>query len=100
MPYRVEISSRATEDLATIYGFIQSGESLAAERWFAGLKRAISSLSESPYLYAPIPGVPALRQKLYGHKPYVYRIVFSIDADRQAVMIRTIRHGARSPLRR
>ncbi len=40
----------------------------------------------------------SLRHFLYGTKPYVYRIIYSIDEQSRQVNVAQIRHGAREPL--
>jgi mRNA-degrading endonuclease RelE of RelBE toxin-antitoxin system len=39
------------------------------------------------------------RHLLYGKKPHVYRVLYEVDEERQAVWVLTIRHGARRKLK-
>ena len=70
-------------------------------RWFAAPQEAIASLAEFP---ARCPLAPEnavspfeVRHLLYGRKPHVYRILFTIE-DR-TVYVLHIRHGRRQPLK-
>ena len=40
-----------------------------------------------------------LRNLLYGKKPHVYRVIYEVDEGRQAVLVLTIRHGARPKIK-
>jgi mRNA-degrading endonuclease RelE of RelBE toxin-antitoxin system len=40
-----------------------------------------------------------LRHLLYGKKPHVYRVIYEVDEGRQAVLVLTIRHGARREIK-
>jgi plasmid stabilization system protein ParE len=100
MAFRVELSERAQADIAAIYDWLrsqQAGE--AGERWFVALREAISSLSNLP---ARCPVAPEsrdapveIRQLLYGRKPHVYRMLFTVEGD--IVQVLHIRHGRRRP---
>ena len=72
----------------------------AGLRWFQGLRDAITSLSQSPLRCAFAPENEALpfdvRQLLYGNKPHLYRILFTIED--KTVTVLHIRHGRRLPL--
>ena len=101
MAFRVELSDRAQADIAAIYDwFLSQQAGPAGERWFLGLREAIASLSTLPTRcpVSPESGeVPVeVRQLLYGRKPHVYRILFTIERD--VVQILHIRHGRRRPL--
>jgi plasmid stabilization system protein ParE len=98
MAFRVEITLQAEQDAITILEWLMS--QLAGEtglRWFVRLKEAISSLEDLPgrcRLAAENASVPfEVRQLLYGHKPHLYRILFTIE--RELVYVLRIRHGRR-----
>ena len=101
MAFRVELSNRAQADIAAIYDWLRSQQAgQAGERWFLALREAIASLSTLPTRcpVAPESGESPVevRQLLHGRKPYVYRILFTID--REVVQVLHIRHGRRRPL--
>jgi len=66
-------------------------------RWFLALEEALASLAAFPERCALAPETLRfpfeVRQLLYGHKPHVYRILFSIEG--QTVNVLHIRHGRR-----
>jgi len=39
-----------------------------------------------------------LHHLLYGNKPHIYRVIYSVEDARKNVTILTIRHGARKAL--
>ncbi len=69
-------------------------------RWFQGLREAVASLAHSPQRCALAPENATfpfeVRQLLYGRKPHVYRILFTIEGD--TVYVLHIRHGRRQPI--
>ncbi len=98
MVFRVEITPQAEQDANTILDWLVSqyaGE--AGLRWFLKLEEAMASLAEFPTRCKLAPenvSVPfEMRQLLYGHKPHVYRILFTIEGD--VVYVLRIRHGRR-----
>lgn len=99
MAFEVRLSKRAIRDLRHIYGSINAETSEAAARWFRGLEADIFSLEIFPERCATTPERPNLRHLLYGNKPHVYRVLFTIDEDAQVVSVAQIRHGARRPLK-
>lgn len=101
MAFRVRTTAKAKRDLDAILGWLlsqQAGE--AGLRWFRGLQDAVASLSESPRRCRLAPEDEAfpfeVRQLLYGDRPHVYRVLFTIEDD--AVIVLHIRHGRRLPL--
>jgi len=64
------------------------------------MERAIASLSEMPHRCPVVPEQSLfpfeVRHLLYGRKPHVYRIVFTIE--NQTVYILHVWHGRRPPL--
>jgi plasmid stabilization system protein ParE len=102
MTFRVETTIEAEQDADNILAWLLSehaGET--GMRWFAALRDAIASLAEFP---ARCPLAPEnsvfpfeVRQLLYGRKPHVYRILFTIEG--KTVYVLHIRHGRRQPLR-
>jgi plasmid stabilization system protein ParE len=98
MVFRVEISAEAETDADGILEWLISqhaGET--GIRWFVALEEALASLATFPERCAlapeTLPFPFEVRQLLYGHKPHVYRILFSIEG--QTVNVLHIRHGRR-----
>ncbi len=102
MPYHVELSTRALHDLDVLYFEKNVEESRAAWLWFNGLQDAVDSLESLPNRCPIAPESKTagreLRQLLYGDKPHVYRIIFSVDEGLRMVKVFHIRHGARENL--
>jgi plasmid stabilization system protein ParE len=98
MKYRVDLAPRAQRDLRRLYQTIDAANSKLAHQWFNGLENAILSLGEFPARCPTIPENPDLRHLLYGHKPYIYRIIYAIDHRARVVTVLHIRHGAQEPL--
>ncbi len=100
MAFRVEISLRAEQDAESILEWLLSEKTgRVGIDWFLALDDAFASLSEFPER-CPIAPESArfhveVRQLLYGRKPHVYRILFTIAAD--TVTVLHIRHGRRKP---
>ena len=102
MTFRVETTIEAEQDADDILAWLLSehaGET--GMRWFVALRDAIASLAEFP---ARCPLAPEnevfpfeVRHLLYGRKPHVYRILFTIEDE--TVYVLHIRHGRRQPLR-
>ena len=51
-----------------------------------------------PYRGAIAPENGELRQLLYGKRPHLYRIIYSVDEQAGEVRVAQIRHGARRPV--
>ena len=98
MRYRVNVTTRAAQDLDTIYQFIQAEHSHQAAIWFNGLNEALQSLSSLPHRASRVREASTLRHLLYGNKPNVYRVIYSVDDTLKTVTIVTIRHGARGQI--
>ena len=98
MAYRVDLTARAVRDLRHIYRTIDAEGSDQARAWLAGLESVIFSLEEMPERCPQTPENDALRHRLYGNQPHVYRIIYDIDEAHQIVRVLFIRHGARKPL--
>lgn len=93
--YRVELTDRATLDLAAIYDFVEADQVEAAARWFNELEILILSLDHLPERGATTGEDRRLRQLLHGNKPHFYRIIYSIDQQAKNVLVLHIRHRAR-----
>jgi plasmid stabilization system protein ParE len=98
MAYEVRLARRAVFDLRAIYKHIEGETSDAADLWFRGLESAIFSLETGPSRSPIAPERKDLRHLLYGNKPHIYRILYTIDERARIVYVAQIRHGARRPL--
>lgn len=101
MTYRVIFSPGARADSVEAFRWIAARSPAAAARWSAGLQRAITRLATLPERN-PVAeddseqvGI-TLRQMLYGRRPNVYRILYSVEGD--IVFLHHVRHGARGPI--
>jgi plasmid stabilization system protein ParE len=102
MAFRVEITENAERDGENILDWLiaqHAGDT--GLRWFQGLKDAIATLSE---MRERCPLAPEnknfafeVRHLLYGRKPHVHRILYTIEGD--TAFILHIRHGLRQPLK-
>src|SRR5260370_23848333 len=101
MAFRVEVIAKAKQDADVILEWLFSqGAGEAGLRWFRKLAEAIRSLSSFPgrCKFAPEnTSVPfEMRQLIYGNKPHLYRILFTIEGE--TVYVLRIRHGRRMRL--
>lgn len=101
MAFRVRTTPDAEQDAAEILDWLMAqhaGET--GLRWFRGMDQAIASLAELPTRCKLAPENKSfpfpVRELFYGHKPHVYRILFTIEGD--VVYILHIRHGRRMAL--
>jgi toxin ParE1/3/4 len=99
MTYEVRLSRRAVSDLEAIYDDKSVQLSPPAATWYLGLRDLIFSLEVSPYRGTIARDKPTLRQLLYGNKPHIYRILYTVDEPSATVNIAQVRHGARKQLR-
>ena len=101
MNYRVVFTARARADVVEQFHCLLDRSPAAAARWYTGIEKAIAKLSTLPERH-PIAqdetqqlGV-TLHQMLYGRRPSVFRILFSIEGD--TVTLHYVRHSARGPI--
>ena len=102
MDFRVDVSERAQDDIASIFEWLQSQQAGdAGASWFVALKEAIETLSNFPSRCPLAPenrdSPVEVRQLLYGRAPHVYRILFAVEGE--AVHVLHVRHGRRKPIR-
>jgi plasmid stabilization system protein ParE len=98
MAFRVETTAEAEREGEEILKWLLSqGAGDTGIHWFLALEDAIASLANFPERCPLAPENARfpfeVRQLLYGRKPHVYRILFSIEND--TVHILHIRHGRR-----
>jgi plasmid stabilization system protein ParE len=100
MTYRVITEPTAEAGAREAYNWLRERSPAAATRWLRGLRQAIESLAEHPQRCPLAPEnehfEEEIRQHLYGKRPGVYRILFTIRDGRVVVLY--IRHSARRAL--
>jgi toxin ParE1/3/4 len=101
MLFRVEISETFEHDAEEVIEWLASqyaGDT--GLQWFERLRESIESLSRSPLrcpLAAENRGSPfEIRQLIYGRKPHIYRILFTVESE--TVYVLHLRHGRREPM--
>jgi plasmid stabilization system protein ParE len=101
MAFRVKTTAQAKRDLDDILERLLShaaGET--GLRWFQGLHQAVATLADSPQRCALAPENAVfpfeVRHLLYGRRPHVYRIIFTIEGNTVSVL--HVRHGRRQPI--
>jgi len=101
MAFRVEITEEAERDAHSILDWLISGQAgVPGLRWFHELETAIASLATFPGRCPLAPENETfpfeIRHLLYGRKPHVYRVLFTIEGE--TVFVPRIRHGRRQPV--
>ena len=99
MAYAVRLSPLAVRNLVEIYKVTEAETSRPAAEWYLGLREAVLSLEDLPLRGRIAPDKPALRQILYGNKPHLYRVLYTINEAARVVNVAQIRHGARELIR-
>jgi plasmid stabilization system protein ParE len=99
--YRVVFTARARADVVEQFRYLADRSPAAASKWYAGIEKAVAKLGTQPDRH-PIAqdeteqlGI-TLRQMLYGRRPDVFRILFSVEGD--IVTLHYVRHTARGPI--
>ena len=100
MGFRVEITLQAERDAESILDWlIDEHGGRASIDWFVALDDAFDSLAKYPTRCTIAPESERfpfeVRQLIYGRKPNVYRILFTIEG--RTVRVLHIRHGRRKP---
>ncbi|GAA6616200.1 type II toxin-antitoxin system RelE/ParE family toxin [Scytonema sp. NUACC26] len=105
MRYRVEISSVAEAEADAAFLSMSQVTSLKyANRWYAGLLKAIECLSEMPKRYSLAREnkyfSKEIRQLLYGKGRNSYRVLFTIVEGEEVSTVRIlhIRHSAKQTI--
>jgi len=99
MAYVVNTTPHAEHDVARLYRPIDAEYSDAALEWYLGIKEAILSLEHQPNRCPLTRRKGSLRHLLYGHKPYVYRVIYRVLEKQKQVEVLHIRHGVRGKLK-
>ena len=101
MTYRVVFTARARADAVGRFHFLADRSPAAAAEWHTGLEKAIAALAEMPERH-PVAEDESeylgmiVRQMLYGRRPGVFRILFSVEGD--TVTLHYVRHSAQGPI--
>lgn len=90
MQYQVIITPSAKADIFEINTRLLENHSDLAEGWLWGISQAVSSLSKMPER-CPVSAESEafdviVRQLLYGKKPNVYRILFSVRNEKVYIL--------------
>src|SRR5450432_1181344 len=101
MAFRIETSEEFEREAKSILEWlISEGAGDTGRRWFLALRKAVEGLAIFPTRYPLAPENASfpfeVRQQLYGRKPHVYRILFTIEGE--TVYVLHLRHGRRLPL--
>ena len=90
MQFQVIITPSAKADIFEINTWFLENYSDLAEKWLWGISEAVKSLSKFPERCPVSPESEAfdviVRQLLYGKKPHIYRILFSIQDDKVYIL--------------
>ena len=90
MPFQVIITPSAKADIFEINAWLLENHSDLAEKWLFGLSEAIISLSKLPQRCPISPETEAfdviVRQLLYGKRPIVYRILYSVQDEKVYIL--------------
>jgi len=100
MAFQAVFTRRANTDLAAMEMWLTQCGLPAVRRWRVRLLRIIENLEADPHRYpqaaeAADVGID-LREALFGRRPHVHRILFSMDE--QTVTIQRIRHAAQDQI--
>jgi len=101
MAFLIEISEEFEREAESILQWlISEGAGDTGRRWFIALRKAVEGLATLPTRCPHAPESASfpfeVRQLLYGRKPHVYRILFTIEGE--SVLVLHLRHGRRLPL--
>ncbi len=103
MTYRVIFSVLARADARRNARWFNDQRSrAAADRWYAGLVKSLKTLERFPESHPTAEedaerfGLP-IREMLYGRRPNVFRILFTVDTEAGTVTVISLRHASRGP---
>jgi toxin ParE1/3/4 len=102
MAFRIDLTEAAQRDANNILDWLMERHAGGTGyRWFLGMRDAIYSLRTMPTRCAVAPESTEfpfeVRQLLYGRKPHVYRVLFTIE--NETVIILHIRRPGQPPVR-
>lgn len=101
MIFQVRLQSAAVEDLDAAFQYAASHSPVSAERWLGRFKTALQTLEHNPNR-CPLAAESSrshrqLREFLFGKRPFVFRVIFTVDGD--CVHILRICRAQRRPLK-
>ncbi len=101
MNYRVLVTPVADAEAMESFRWYAERSATIAERWYAGLNKAITSLAKNPGRFPVSEDDSAAlgceaRILLYGRRRGVFRILYTITDD--TVWVLRIRHSAQGPI--
>lgn len=90
MQFEVLITPSAKADIFEINTWLLENHPDTAESWLYGISQAVTSLSKFPERCAVSSESEAfdvvVRQLIYGKKPHIYRILFSIQEEKVFIL--------------
>ena len=90
MQYQVIITPSAKADIFEINAWLLENYPEVAEKWLWGISQAVTSLSKFPERCTISPESEAfdivVRQLIYGKKPHIYRILFSVRDEKVYIL--------------
>jgi toxin ParE1/3/4 len=102
MSYRLVLQSAARRDLEEYYYWAAKHAPETAAKWYKRFQESLRGLTKNPKRYALAPENGKvdfeIRQFLFGRKPNVYRVIFTVDLGIVRVLL--IRRGQRRFLTR
>ena len=102
MKFQVIIQPPARQDIEAAYLYLHERAPRTADRWLAGIERAISSLERMPRRCGLARESEEfdedIRQLLYGRRANKYRVLFVVREN--IVRVLHVRYGARDSLTR
>ena len=88
---RLEVRTRAVEDIVAASDFYAAAGELVASRWLTALERTVSQIGRRPTFGSPAFAehldVPGLRHQSVPHFPY---LVFYVEIDAAVVIVRVL----------
>lgn len=85
MTYRVRLHQHAVQDLDEAYRWSARSAPEAAARWLERFDAALATLAENPERCSKAPEDEQvhfeIRQLLFGRRPHVFRVLYTIDSD-------------------
>jgi len=102
MTFRVILQRLATEDLQEAYQRAAKQAPLAAARWLDRFESSLQTLEQNPgrcpFARENMKVDVELREFLFGKRPYVFRVIFTVDGE--IVRILRVRRAQRRFLTR
>jgi plasmid stabilization system protein ParE len=105
MPYRVEVTDRAQEDIAELFAWLQKRSVQGAATWLDAAQSTIDRLADEALRYVVDP-----RSKRLGvefrlcpfQTPHgrIYVVIYSVDGEAKLVRVLRVRGPGQRPVRR